>query len=399
MSLSDWQRLLTALPVASSHSHHQVAQVHAGLDLDQLLSNSYIGWGTPGPVTPEQREPFLESVATNTYFLWLSRAVADIYAEGEITADNWDRLSSAIQTSHSDPEHHFRLLTDVCRLKFAVQDAYWDPGDDLGRRELLRPTYRINPWAMGHGPGAQDHNGNSPWKTEGFAPATLDEYLALCEQAVREKLQAGCVALKSALAYDRTQAYDNPDLALARRAFGKPPGEATEAEKLAFGDVVMHRLCALAGELSVPLQVHLGLGILSGSRPMLFEPMIARYRQTTFDLFHCGYPWCHEVGGLLHNYPNAYADFCWLPLISTTAAVRALHEYLDVAFDSARILWGDDAWTAEEAYGARLAWEHVVARVLHERVQAGLLGRPAAEKLAEKLMYGNVEALYGSGGA
>jgi hypothetical protein len=48
-----------------------------------------------------------------------------------------------------------------------------------------------------------DHNGNSPWQQDGFAPAALDDYLDLLDDAITQAVANGCVALKSALAYDR----------------------------------------------------------------------------------------------------------------------------------------------------------------------------------------------------
>jgi len=394
-ALDDWRKLVRDLPLASSHCHHRPAEVHRELDLATLLNTAYIAWGGRDATPVADRESYVDEFGANTYFVWLSKAIAQLYHQGEIRAESWEELSKAISEAHASPEYHFQLLKDTCRLKFAVQDSYWNPGDDLGRPDLFRPTFRINEWVLCHGPEVVDHNENSPWQTDGFAPATLDEYLELCTQRIEAAVARGCVALKSALAYDRTQAFDHPDRALAKQAFGVAPDRATEAQKQAFGDVVMHHICAVAGRVGVPLQVHLGLGKIAGSRPMYFEPMLAQYPQTTFDLFHCGYPWTQDLGGLLHVYRNVYADFCWLPIISTTVAVQTLHEYLEVAFGNERLLWGDDCGTAEETYGARLAWEHVVARVMHERVETGLLGRRAAEKLAGKLMYGNVERLYG----
>ena len=395
-SLDDWRNITRDLPVASSHTHHRPTEFHRQLDLAGLLNSAYIGWSGRDARVATEREAYLDALGTNTYFVWLSRAVAQLYNRGEITPDTWVDISEAISAAHASPEQHFRLLSQTCRLKFGVQDSYWRPGDDLGRRYLLRPAYRIDAWVMSPGPEPADPDGNSPWQREGFAPKTLEEYLEACEADLTHAVDRGCVALKSGLAYARSQAFDNPDLTLARQAFREAPGKLTETQALAFGDVVMHRICAVAGRLGVPLQVHLGLGRLRGSRPMLFEPMVAQYPQTTFDLFHCGYPWTHDLGGLLHNYRNVYADFCWLPLISTTVAVRTLHEYLDIAFGNERLLWGDDCATAEETFGARLAWEQVVAQVLWERTEAGLLGAKAAERLAEKLMYGNVESLFGA---
>jgi hypothetical protein len=298
-----------------------------------------------------------------------------------------------MRDAHADPEHHFRLLSDRCRYGFVVQDSYWQPGYDLGRPDLFRPTYRINAWAMCPRPGMVDHNDNSPWHESGFDPETLDDYLELLEAAIMAARERGAVAIKSALAYDRPVAFDNPDLEAARRAF-RAEGEIGSEDAQAFGDVVLHRVCRIAEKLDVPFQVHLGLGIIPGSGPMLFEPIIAQYPNVRFDLFHCGYPWVDEIGGLLHNYDNVVADLCWLPLISTTAAVRALHEYLDVARSSDRIVWGDDTWTGEEAFGALRAWEYVVARVLSERTGEGLCSPSYASRLAEKLMWENAEKLF-----
>ncbi|HJN15782.1 MAG TPA: amidohydrolase family protein, partial [Armatimonadota bacterium] len=345
MDRTELTSLIREMPLVSSHCHHGQPDEHAALTLDQMLGNSYVGWCYPLPEqTAEQRARYVDEVGANTYFVWLSQAVAELYGHGEIEASNWDEVSASISAAHGDPEQHFSLLSEKCRYRFVVQDCYWEPGSDHGRPEMFHPTYRINCWAMCHSPGMIDHNDNSPWLAEGFDPATVEEYLELLEASIAAAKETGSVAINSALAYDRPVAFDDPDMNAAKRAFRAGAGASPE-DASALGDVVIHKVCEVAGNLDLPFQVHLGLGILGGSRPMLFEPLVAKYPQTTFDLFHCGYPWCDEIGGLLHNYPNVVADLCWLPLISTTRAVGALHEYLDVAQSSDRIVWGDDTWT------------------------------------------------------
>ena len=153
-------------------------------------------------------------------------------------------------------------------------------------------------------------------------------------------------------------------------------------------------ICEFAIEFDLPFQNHTGLGIISGSNPMNLEPVIARYPEIKFVLFHGGYPWCHEVGGLAHNYANVYPDLCWLPLISTTAATTALHEYLEVAQTSDRIAWGGDNWTSEESYGATLAYKHVVARMLTQKVHHGYFDMDEARILAERLFFRNARDIY-----
>ena len=111
-------------------------------------------------------------------------------------------------------------------------------------------------------------------------------------------------------------------------------------------------------------------------------------------LFHGGYPWYHEIGALAHNHGNVYVDMVWLPLISTTAAVSALHEYIEVVPSIDRIAWGSDSWTSEEAFGALMAFQHVVSPVLAEKVRSSYFGKDEAMEIAEKLMFRNAQKIY-----
>lgn len=101
-----------------------------------------------------------------------------------------------------------------------------------------------------------------------------------------------------------------------------------------------------------------------------------------------------DLLGLLHNYPNVYADLCWLPLISTSAAKRFLREALEVGGNN-RILWGCDTWTSEESYGAVLAFRRVVAEVLSEMCQEGYLSCEEACYTAGQIWRGNALKLFG----
>jgi hypothetical protein len=67
---------------------------------------------------------------------------------------------------------------------------------------------------------------------------------------------------------------------------------------------------------------------------------------------------------------------------------------MEVMPSADRIAWGSDSWTSEEALGALLAFEHVLARVLAEKVQNGYLHLEDAENFAEKLLYRNAQHIY-----
>lgn len=103
---------------------------------------------------------------------------------------------------------------------------------------------------------------------------------------------------------------------------------------------------------------------------------------------------CKSISEFKKSQPNVYADLCWLPLISTSAAKRFLREALEIG-GSNRILWGCDTWTSEESYGAVLAFRRVVSEVLSEMCQEGYLSCEEACYTAGQIWRGNALKLFG----
>lgn len=68
---------------------------------------------------------------------------------------------------------------------------------------------------------------------------------------------------------------------------------------------------------------------------------------------------------------------------------------LKVVPSSDRISWGSDSWTSEEALGALLAFEHVIAKVLSDKVDDGYFSMDDAKELSEKLLFRNASGIYG----
>src|SRR6185369_10875089 len=100
----------------------------------------------------------------------------------------------------------------------------------------------------------------------GLKAASFDDYFAALGQLVDGMTSRHQVALKNALAYDRDVAFDEPDEKLARQAWGKTSPSPTERK--AFGDFVVDRLCRIASERDLPVQMHLGTAIIRGSHPL-----------------------------------------------------------------------------------------------------------------------------------
>jgi hypothetical protein len=386
---------LDGLHAVNTHCHHLPTEEHVGMDLNALLERTYVSWcNEPIGTTAEQRADFLSKVRSRSYFVWLERALQTLYGlAGPLASDNWDDLSARIGEAHRSDSHHIELLTDVCGYDRIVLDAYWNPGSDNGLPGLFAPTFRINMFLYGYDRDAEDHNGNNPQRIYDRDIGDLDGYVRFMREVVEEKKRAGCVAIKSALAYDRSILYGETDRSRAGRVFGAG-GEPSPQDVLAFQDYIFHEVCRTAGEIGLPLQCHTGLGELDRTNAMQMRDLIVKYPDTTFVLFHGGYPWTDDVCGLVHRYPNVYVDLCWLPIISPSAAHRFIHEVLEVA-NADRITWGCDTWRSEESLGALMAFRTVLARVLAEKIESGYLTEGRAREIAENIFHRNARSLYG----
>ncbi len=411
-------QMVESLPAVSTHSHHLPDTFHKDLTLDRIFESSYLVTiaspyedeksgrrdylhGKTRPILfpgkhKEHRGEFLSHVRYNSYFVWLEKALQKIYGfEDSISPENWDEISSRIKARHVDENAHLKILSEVAGYRRVIQDSYWDYACNLGHPEMFSTELRTDMFIHCFHPDMRDHDDNSPFRCYPQAPTTsLGDYLVFLEQLFTGWRDAGAVTMKSASAYDRALQYDEPDRNLAERVFLRPPDQVTPVEHKAYGDFMFHWFCNLCIRLEVPFQVHTGLAKLSGSRPLHLEPVISKYPEIKFILLHSGYPWYADSAGLAHNFSNVYLDLTWVPITSTSGAVQALSEFIEVAHSSNRIAWGDDAFTSEESYGALLAWRHVVAKVLTEKVEEGYFNVRQAEARAARLMAQNAVETY-----
>jgi hypothetical protein len=82
-----------------------------------------------------------------------------------------------------------------------------------------------------------------------------------------------------------------------------------------------------------------------------------------------------------------------LPLISTQSGTTMLHELIERATLD-RIFWGCDTWTAEESFGALLAFRHVLASTLAEKIITGYFTREDALLIIDAILLKNPQRFY-----
>ena len=141
----------------------------------------------------------------------------------------------------------------------------------------------------------------------------------------------------------------------------------------------------------LPVQVHTGFGDsdlrLPAARPALLQPLIERFRHTTFVLLHC-YPFVREAGWLAHVYGNVFFDVS-LTIPHVARPATALFEALELAPVS-KLLYATDASRTPELYllAARW-WREALGEVL-----PALLPEPDAAGAARMILRENAFAVY-----
>ena len=378
--------------IINTHCHHLRDLDFTNYDLDVLLKNSYVAWcNVAWDSTPVSRANLLEKVRFNAAFVWLQKSLVEIYHLPEpLTAENWDNVSSIIRRAYKDEVRHTGMMQNLCGYVKILEDAYWDPGSDLGHPDLFTPIFRVNSFLFGYGPEARDHDGNNALILYDHRITDIDEYTSFVYGKIQEMKKRGCVALKVPVAYDRRLDFTETYKEAAQKAFYE---DRSEADIKAFQDYLFFEICKMASEESLPIQVHTGMGRLRQSNALWLREAIEKNPATKFVLLHCSYPWTQDISALLRYYPNVYPDLSYLPLLSTVACQHTLHDMIEGG-TSEKVCWGCDTWTPEESYGSLLAFRHSMVRTMTEKVESGYLSLEDARTVMDNIIYHNAKSLY-----
>jgi predicted TIM-barrel fold metal-dependent hydrolase len=162
---------------------------------------------------------------------------------------------------------------------------------------------------------------------------------------------------------------------------------------------MVHTVIQLAAKRGLPIQIHTGLqegneNILVNSKPTLLVNLFREYKEARFDVFHGSYPYTGELASLAKNFPNVYADLCWLHIISPFKARQTLSEWLDTIPSNKIFGFGGDYRFIEGVYGHAVIARYNIARVLTEKVEEGIYSKSEAVQIAHKLLKDNAHELF-----
>ncbi|MBD3351226.1 MAG: hypothetical protein GF364_07045 [Candidatus Lokiarchaeota archaeon] len=191
-------------------------------------------------------------------------------------------------------------------------------------------------------------------------PDNFDDYLAMIDKML-EWSKNKIVSYKCASAYERTINFGSAEVLKDLRysklntLFRLPAKDLKRSEVLEFGNYIMHYLLKNMIQIqksSIPIQMHTGMAIRSGSHPNNLLSLIKRYKEIDFHLLHCGYPWIEEMIDILKNHKNCIGEMVWLPQLSVETTIKFIILSVKNKLTDRIIGFGGDSGCVEGAIGA-----------------------------------------------
>jgi uncharacterized protein len=400
-------------PVVDVHEHHIPELVKSDdVDLLKLFQQSYAGWTQerPYPLPSESREgdpmleasnpttwakirPYLEESGSSMFVRNLLQGIHSLYEvpKSGINESTWESIDRQILKNHGTDSWHDHVLAKA-RIEHVITDSYSDPL--LDARKTFGAHYssvvRMNAFALGWHPDSRDHNGNSAHELLAqlnLSAETFEQYLESIEEMVRTMPIRNQVAIKNALAYDRSIDFSQSTKAEAKSIWGRSHPSAEDQKK--FGDFIVDHFCSLCAAHQIPMQMHLGTAIIRGSHPMNVAPLIERHPKTKFLLMHLAYPWSRDLLGMAFVYRNIWLDLTWAALLSPSHFKLAFHEAIEVLPDDSRMMFGGDNWHAEETFGTIKTFKRLIGEALDEKIANGYFDLDHGRRLASRILKQN----------
>lgn len=223
-----------------------------------------------------------------------------------------------------------------------------------------------------------------------------------------QELAPQVAALKSIAAYRSGLDLQRHSIVEVERAFTEvrrhlTPGQPPRLASKPLLDTMLWSALQVAAETGKVVQFHVGYGDPDLDM-RLANPLHLRaiFEEPTLKgvnvvMLHC-YPFFREAGYLASVYPGAYLDIgLTIPYASVHAMRTALFEALHLS-PITKILFSTDAQRTPELFWLAARWgRQVVADVCTQTVRDGDLSSEEAQWAAERILFGNAAALYGTG--
>ena len=314
--------------------------------------------------------------------------------DDELTDENWREVNRQIREKTADPDWYRRVSEDVCGLRTQIRNVPWF--EDWEPR-YFTCTLRMEGALQSLEAETRDALADVTGRDVGSLPR-LKDALVEFTNGYNERGNRG---IKLAHAYQRTLSSEDVSAETAAAIYEKSlSGAPLAAQEIKqFQDHIIFFLAEMAAEVRLVFQIHTGVqntwGWIPDSDPTLLLPLIHKYREVKFDLFHMGFPYSRELGMMGKHCPNVYLNMAWAYVISMEASRQILSEWIDLVPGVRLLAFGSDVLSPEMVYGHLEMARSCLADILEAKVRRDFLSEKAACELLDKTLHDNAVELYG----
>ena len=335
-------------------------------------------------------KPYWESSSNTAYSRAVLLTTDQLFGIKNIDETTVEALSEKIKKAYQTDWYN-HILKEKCHIDYVVLD-----GEDrsFGDPKMFRYVKKFDCINIDSRKKVEIIA-----KRQNLAINSIDDLVLALNEEFQAAIKKGYVAVKTAVAYNRTLFFDDVKKEKASEIFDKI---LTSSKDSAFSfsevkplqDYMMHRIIDLAKAANMPVQIHTGLqagdgNIIENSNPTHLANLFLKYQDVKFILFHGGYPFGGELSTLAKNFRNVYIDMCWLYIISPSYSERYLHEWLETVPANKIMAFGGDFMNVEGIYGHLQFSKQIVSNVLISKVKDGYISENEAIKIAQKIFHDN----------
>jgi len=341
-------------------------------------------------------EPYWKRTSNTGYAQVLKIAARDLHGVEKISRDTIEDLNAAfLKTLEPGRDYFGTILKEKCHIECSILDI---SSLDVDER-YFKGTFRADPLILDTSGAFIEEVG----RDAGISIRCFEDWLEACETVITDAFLQGAAAMKLFFG-ERTLRFEKAPKEAAKTYFESAlsqEGQTIEYKK-AYQDYMMHYIMGIADRLGVVAQFHTGLissreneGTIYYEDPALLSNLFQEYSHVTFDLLHAGYPYQQVMSALGKMFSNVYLDLCWTHIISPTASVRILREWLDSVPVNKIIAFGGDYRIIDAVYGHLQIAKRNVSKALAQCVEDGTLDLEEAKWAAKRMFYDNPKELFG----
>ena len=348
-------------------------------------------------------EPYWDAARNTGYGRCLDIVARDLYGFEQINGKTIGPLDEAFRAARAKGGTYQNVLKKLSKIRISLLDGIDKDGLDSDRT-FFRPAVRFDDFIM----AANQGDLRALAARAGTGPIhNLTDLADACEKTLDDAIAAGLCCLKCGVAYLRPLRFEKVTTAAAEAELNELFSDRNfpANEQIFFGrtqklqDYMMHHLCRLADRRGLTMQVHTGLqegngNYITHSDPTLLINLFMEYPNIKFDCFHISYPYQQVLGVLAKNFRNVFVDFAWVHIMSPTAAVAAMVEYLDALPANKISGFGGDFLFVDGVYGHQYIARENIARALAIKIHQGVFDLDRAKQVAGMLLWDNPLAIF-----